>query len=154
MLEPVWQQLDPKNARHLVEAGIPCVKRMGLKVIVMEPRRVELLMPLKGNENHIGIMYAGALFAVAEIPGGALHLTTFDVSRYVPVIKHMDIRFRRPAVTDVTIAVELSQEEVDRVNRELEAQGKSDFVLHGEVKDTAGNVVAVTVATYQARRMA
>jgi len=154
MLEAAWQGLNPENAKHLVEQGIDCVKRMGLKVLVMEPRHVKLLMPLQGNENHIGIMYAGALFTVAEIPGGALHLTTFDVTKYVPVIKHMDIRFKKPAATDVTIEVELSPEEVDRVNRELEAQGKSDFVLHGEVKDAHGTVVAVTAATYQARKMA
>jgi acyl-coenzyme A thioesterase PaaI-like protein len=122
-------------------------------VLELKPRRVKLFMPLKGNENHIGMMYAGALFTIAEMPGGAIHLSTFDVTRYVPVVKHLDIRFRRPALTDVTFEVELSEEEVERINRELEAQGKSDFVLNGEVKDAAGTVVAVTTATYQARKI-
>ena len=149
-----WQNLDSIRARQMVEEGIPGVKAMGLKVLEMEPRRVRLLMPIKGNENHIGTMYAAAIFAIAEMPGGALHLTTFDVTKYLPVVKHMDIRFKSFAATDVTIAVELAQEEVDRVNRELEAHGKSDFVLHGQVKDAEGNVVAITTATYQARKIA
>jgi acyl-coenzyme A thioesterase PaaI-like protein len=153
MAESVWQNIDLTNARRLVEEGIPGVKRMGLRVLELEPRRVKLLMPLKGNENHIGMMYAAALFTVAEVPGGAIHLSTFDVTRYVPVVKQLDIRFRRPALTDVTFEVELSEEEVRRINRELEAQGKSDFVLNGEIKDAAGTVVAVTTATYQARRI-
>jgi len=149
-----WQNLDPSRARQMVEEGIPGVKAMGLKVLEMEPRRVKLLMPLKGNENHIGTMYAAAIFTIAEVPGGALHLTTFDVTKYVPVVKHMDIRFKRFAATDVTFAVEMAQGEVDRVNRELETNGKSDFVLSGEVKDAEGNVVAITTATYQARKIA
>jgi acyl-CoA thioesterase FadM len=98
-------------------------------------------------------MYAGALFTAGETPGGALFLSTFDTSKYVPVVKRMDIRFKRPAVTDVTVAIELSQEEVDRVNRELEARDRSDFVLDGELKDAEGKVVAETTATYQIRTM-
>ena len=154
MAERMWTQFDPSQFRKLVEEGIPCVKRMGLQVLEMAPRRVSLKMPLAGNENHIGIMYAGVLFTIAEIPGGALFLTTFDISKYVPVIKGMDIRFKRPAATDVTITIELAQEEVDRIHRELEAQGKSDFVLNGQIKDLQGTVVAETIATYQIRRMA
>lgn len=149
----VWEKIEPSQFKQLVEEGIPSIKRTGLKVLEMKPGRVSLKLPLRGNENHIGIMYAGSIFTVAETPGGALHLTTFDVTRYVPVIKHMDIRFKRPARTDVSITVEMGPEEVERINRELEAEGKSDFVLNGEVKDADGTVVAETVATYQIRRI-
>ncbi|MEW6441637.1 MAG: YiiD C-terminal domain-containing protein [bacterium] len=146
-------QIDSSLFPNLVRDGIPCVKRMGLQVVELAPRRVTLRMPLAGNENHIGIMYAGILFTIAEIPGGALFLSTFDITKAVPIVKGMDIRFKKPATTDVTITVEIGQEEVDRINRELEAQGKSDFVLNGQIKDLNGAVVCESKGMYQLRRI-
>ena len=67
-------------ARQFTEDKIAFVKRMNLKAEVLEPGFVRLRVPLAGNENHIGSMYAGALFTLAEIPGGALFLTSFDAS--------------------------------------------------------------------------
>ena len=39
-----------------------------------------MLMPFKPNRNHLGTMYAGALFTLAEIPGGAVLISAFDMS--------------------------------------------------------------------------
>ena len=64
-------QLPVEMARLFTEEKIDFVKRSGLKAEVLEPGRVCLRMPLQGNQNHIGSMYAGALFTLAEIPGGA-----------------------------------------------------------------------------------
>ena len=152
MVGKVWEDLDPTQFQKLVEEGIPCVRNMGVKVVEMKPRRVVLKMPLAGNESHLGTMYAGVLFTLGEIPGGALHLTTFDVTKYVPVVKHMEISFKKLATTDISVTVELSQEEVDRINQEAAEKGKSEFVLKSELKDDNGVVVAETVGTYQIRK--
>lgn len=64
-------------------------------------------MPGAGNENHIGSMYAGALFTLAEIPGGALFLTSFDSARFYPIVKEMTLRFRRPAKGDIRVEARL-----------------------------------------------
>jgi acyl-coenzyme A thioesterase PaaI-like protein len=109
------------------------------------------MAPLKGNDNHIGTMYAGALFTVAEFPVGALYLTTFDVSKYYPIVREMTIQFVRPAKSDVTIELTMSEEEIRRVQAEVDEKGKSDFVLEGEIKDEAGEVVARSKALYQLR---
>ncbi len=151
MKKDLLQQMDREGFQRLMKEGIPCVNRMGLEILEMEPRRAVLRMPIKGNENHIGTMYAGILFTAAEVPGGILFVSTFDTSKYVPIVKGMDIRFKRPAFTDVTIAVEMSPEEVERINRELEERGKSDFILKGELKDTEGTVVAESTGYYQIR---
>ena len=153
MKELFSQGVGMEQARQLVEEGIGCVKRMGLKVLELEPRRVKLMVPLKGNESHLGTVYAGILFSAAEIPGGALYLSTFDVTKCVPIVKKMEIQFKKPATTDVTVTVEMGQEEVDRINRELEEKGKSDFILNAEVKDTSGTVVAESTGRYQIRKM-
>ena len=145
-------EMDFSALYKVIEESLGCIKRMGLKVMDLGPQRVTLKMPLAGNESHVGTMYAGILFTVAEIPGGALFLTNFDPFKYIPLMKQMEIKYLKAARTDVTVTAELSGEEVDRMNGELEAKGKSEFVLNCEVKDMEGNVVAETVATYQVRR--
>ena len=144
-------EFTPEIVKELVEKKIAFVERMGLKVVELIPGHVKLMVPLKGNENHIGSMYAGALFTLAEIPGGALILTTFDPTKCFPVIKELTIKFLRPAGSDITIEIFLPQEEVERIRRDLSERGKAEFVLHGELKDVSGTVVAKSTGVYQIR---
>ena len=144
--------LTPEEAQAFMEKPFAFVERVGVKAIAMEPRRIKLLLPLEGNTNHIGTIYAGALFTVAELPGGALFLTTFDVTRFYPVLKAMNIRFRRPAFTDVTVDVSLTEEEAQRIAEEAEHLGKSEFTLTVEVLDADDRVVAETEGIYQLRK--
>jgi thioesterase domain-containing protein len=144
-------EITPESIRELVEKKIAFVERMGLKVLELIPGYVKLMAPIRGNENHIGSMYAGALFTLAEIPGGALILSTFDPTKCYPLIKELTIKFLRPAQSDVTTEISLSQEEVRRITDEIFAKGKAEFVLHAELKDGSGSVVAVSQGVYQLR---
>ncbi|WP_152226747.1 YiiD C-terminal domain-containing protein [Pseudomonas sp. SCB32] len=137
--------------RQLTEEHIAFVKRTGLKAEVLEPGHVRLRMPLKGNENHIHNMYAGALFTVAELPGGILMLTSFDSRRFYPIVKEAGLRFLRPAASDVTVDAWLSEEEIQRIGEEATETGKSDFILDLQLKDAEGTVVAESHAVYQLR---
>ena len=144
-------KLSPEIIKQFIEKPFAFVENMGLKALELEPFRVKLAAPLKGNENHIGSMYAGALFTLAEIPGGALYLTSFDTDRFYPVIKEMNIRFRRPAQTEATIEITMSEEEVEKVQAEAGENGKADYVLEGEIKDESGEVVTISRGIYQLR---
>jgi thioesterase domain-containing protein len=144
--------LSPEDAKAFIEKPFAFVERIGLRALVMDPRRVKLELPLAGNANHIGSIYAGALFTVAELPGGALFLTTFDVERFYPVLKAMAIRFRRPAFTDVTVEASLSETEAARIAAEADASGKAEFILKTEIRDADGQVVAQTEGVYQLRK--
>ena len=144
--------LPAELARVLTEEKIDFVKRCGLKAEVLEPGRVRLLMPLAGNQNHIGTLYAGALFTLAEIPGGALFLTSFDVQRFYPLIKDMHLHFRRPASSDIHVEARLTAEEIARIQNEAEQAGKSDYRLELQLIDAAGEVVAESNALYQLRK--
>ncbi|MBN0698329.1 YiiD C-terminal domain-containing protein, partial [Pseudomonas aeruginosa] len=105
-------------ARHLTEEKIAFVQRSGLRAEVLEPGYVRLRMPGAGNENHIGSMYAGALFTLAEIPGGALFLTSFDSARFYPIVKEMTLRFRRPAKGDIRVEARLDAERIRQLETE------------------------------------
>ncbi len=151
MANEILGEFDPDKLAGIMEDGVPIIAKMGMEVVEMAPGRVTLRMPLAGNENHIGIMYAGVLFTLAEVPGGAVFFSTFDITKYVPIVKGVDIRFKKPATTDISVTVELAPDEIERIQRELEDRGKSDFVLECELEDANGQVVAVSRGDYQAR---
>ena len=137
--------------RQLTEEQIVFVKRSGLKAEVLEAGHVRLRMPLAGNQNHIGSMYAGALFTLAEIPGGALFLTSFDATRFYPIIKEMNLRFRRPATGDICVEARLTDEQIQHLQKQATEAGKAEYVLELQLTDDSGEVVAQSRGAYQLR---
>lgn len=143
--------MDLNLAKNALETGIKFVQNSGLKVVELRRGYVKCLMPMSGNGNHIGTMYAGSLFTVAEIPGGALFLSSFDTSRYVPIVKEMTMKFLKPAKTDVTIEVSLDDARIAQISADADASGKAEFILEGELKTADGTVVAASHGVYQLR---
>lgn len=142
--------MDPKFA---IEKGIPFAGRTEVKVLELEPGYVKMMMPLQPNINHVGTMYAGALFTLAELPGGAIFISTFDASQFYPLIKGMEIKFVKPATTDITVEVRLSPDEAKKIQAKADEVGKADYDWDCELKDANGQVVAVSSNRYQLRRM-
>lgn len=144
--------LPTEDLKAFVEKKVPFVERMGLRALELRRGYVKLAAPYEGNENHIGTLYAGALFTLAEIPGGALFLTSFDAERFYPVVKEMTLRFLKPAITDVTVDLSLADEDIARIQTEVEQAGKAEFLLEGEISDANGDVVATSRGVYQIRK--
>ncbi len=142
-----------KTVAEYVETGVEGIKRTGIKALAMRDRYVKILMPLAGNVNHVGTMYAGSLFTIGECMGGAIYGAAFDTQRFVPIVKEITIRFRRPAVTDVTLELEMGEEEVERIQQEAEEKGKADFTLDLDLKDTNGEVVSIVHGIWQIRKV-
>lgn len=139
--------------RRASENTFPFVSRCGVKVLDLGRGYCKMLMPFEPNINHVGMMYAGALYTIAELPGGVIYMTSFDTRRFYPIVKDMSIRFRRPAKTDVTVEIHVAEDEIARIEAEAEAHGKCDFSWDVEVKDASGEVVAITHNTYQLRKI-
>lgn len=140
-----------KPAAKLVEESIAFVQRAGLTVEAMERGYVRCRMPLKNNENHIGTMYAGALYTLAEIPGGALFLSSFDTSRYFPIIREHRIRYTGAVSTDALVELRMEDAEIDRIQKQADEHGKAEFTLNTIITDTEGNAVAESEGIYQLR---
>ena len=141
------------GAKRLLEQGIAFVKNAGLEVEHLARGTVRCRMPFVGNGNHIGTMYAGALFTLAEIPGGALFLSSFDTARFFPIVKALNLKFIKPAKGDIWTTATLSAEEITRIEQDATANGKAEFALNLELKDADGVVVAVSEGLYQLRRI-
>ena len=108
-------------------------------------------MPLAGNTNHIGTMYAGCIFTLGEMAGGAIFGACFDFTRLLPIVKEVTIRYRRPVMTDITLEASLTGERVREVEDGVAEKGKCDFVLDLEIADTQGEIVALVHGTWQVR---
>ncbi|MBN2283878.1 MAG: YiiD C-terminal domain-containing protein [Deltaproteobacteria bacterium] len=142
-----------KEIAEIAVTSIEAIKRTGIRVTDMQEGYAKMLMPLEGNINHVGMMYAGTLFTLGEFCGGIIYGAAFDVNKYYPIVKEVTIRFRRPVLTDATIEVSLNREEAERIQKVCDEQGKSDFVLNLEIKDAGGTVVALVDGTWQIRQI-
>ncbi len=140
-----------RGAAEIAVNAVEAIKRTGIRVVALRDRYAKMLMPLEGNVNHVGMMYAGSLFTLGEIAGGAIHMVSFDVTRLFPIVKEVKIRFRRPAMTDVTMEVKLSAEEAARIEAEALEKGKADYELNLELEDANGEVVSIVGGTWQVR---
>lgn len=143
--------MDMDTLGRLVTNSIPAVKRTGITALDFAPGYVKLMLPLKGNENHVNMMYAGSLFSLAELPGGAVFLSQFDTQKYYPIVAEVTIKYLKPALTDVTLEASLSDSEVKRIQSELKECGKSYYEMELEIKDANDVIVAAAKGRYQAR---
>jgi acyl-coenzyme A thioesterase PaaI-like protein len=134
----------------LVQAmqSIDTLKNMGLKVLVESPNTLKIAMPREGNANHLGGVYAGAIFTLAEFPFGMMCINKFGMSEIVPVIGEITIRFLAPAIGDLTVELTVTDDEWDEIERETKARGKFKIIKEIEVKDAQGKVNTVLKATY------
>lgn len=135
----------------MIAATIPVVHGMGVEAVEARRGYASSSVPIEGNGNHFGSMYAGVLFTVAEILGGLIALATFDSAAYYPLVKDLKISYLRPASTDVTAVATLDDAEIKRITSEAAENGKSDFTLDTTVTDANGVVVVESTGLYQLR---
>ncbi|MEV0078070.1 YiiD C-terminal domain-containing protein [Nocardia neocaledoniensis] len=130
---------------------IPAAAKMGVRALEVRRGYARTTVPVEGNGNHFGAIYAGVQFTVAEVLGGAITAGSFDTSAFYPLVKSFDISFRKMARTDLTAEATLTEDEIARVAAEAAEHGKSDFTLEAVVTDTEGTTVATSRGLYQLR---
>jgi thioesterase domain-containing protein len=128
--------------------SIPILQHMGISVDAVSRGYVKLRLPFAPNINHVGMIYAGSLFSLAESPGGIIFNTAFSFAEFVPVVAKFDIKFIRPALSDITVEAQLDETELNRIHSEMRNKGKSRFTLALELKDAEQNIVAATHGYY------
>lgn len=130
---------------------IPTAKNMGVRVVEARRGFAAAVVPVEGNGNHFGVIYAGVQFTVAEILGGIISVSTFDSSKYFPLVKNIDISFVAMARSELRAEASLDDETIARIEAEAAERGKSDFKLEAVVTDADGKTVATTTGLYQLR---
>ena len=122
-----------------MEVTIPPAHKMGIKAVDVRRGYAAASVPLEGNGNHFGVVYAGVQFTVAEILGGMIAIASFDSAKYYPLVKKVDIEFTAAARTDLRAEASLDESELRRVETEAAQHGKADFTMDAVVRDDAGH---------------
>lgn len=141
--------LDTANAA--LEHTVPRAYAMGVRFTELRPGYVRASLPFEGNGNHFGTIYAGVIFTLAEVLGGAMHLATFDPTTHYPLVRGMTIEFTAPGRGPLTAEAALDDETIARVRDEAGTGTKAPFELRATVTGEDGTVVASTVGDYQIR---
>ena len=94
--------------------------------------------------NHLGTVHAVALLGVAEAASGEFLIRYFSgVTVYVPVVRRLESRFRKPARGRISGRVSVTESVMAGVVMELKTRGRALVELSVEVVDGSG-VVALT----------
>jgi thioesterase domain-containing protein len=141
-----------RDAVPLLGESVPLIGKTGVRITHLTDRYAKIVMPLGPNTNHIGIMYGGSLFILAELSGGVIWYVSFDHEKFFPIIKEVSIRYRRPATTDVTLEVRLGEAEAAAIQEAAEREGKKDWTMDLELKDEGGEVVSLVHGIWQLRK--
>jgi len=138
------------SQQHGIEIikDIEPISRTGLAFDKVEGNELVVRMPLAGNTNHTGIMYAGSLFALAECAAGALFMNRYGTDRIAPICAGVNIRFRRPAASDVILTMAISDEQFASLEQQVLENGKATVEFEEELKDSSGEVVSIAQVKY------
>lgn len=144
-------EFTPEQATQFVHQVVPAIGRLGLVVDAVAPGAVELRVPIEGNANHMGTMYAGALFALMELPGGLIPLAVLDPTKYTPIVTSIELQFAAAARTDVTMSARMDPAELLALGAQVDETGRADFTLDLTGVDANGRTVVTSRAHYQLR---
>jgi hypothetical protein len=99
--------------------------------------------------NHLGTVHASALLAVAEAGSGAFLVRQLGSGvGFVPVVRRLEAKFRKPARGRVFARCPVGVEEVERWSVELAARGRVLAPITVEVVDADGVIVLSAIVEW------
>src|SRR5579875_2238820 len=104
---------------------IPRAHQMGVHFTAARPGYVRAELPFEGNGNHFGTVYAGVIFTLAEVLGGAMHFASFDVTTHYPLVRSVTIDFLAPGRGPLSASASLDEPTRARVRAEAAEKGKA-----------------------------
>jgi acyl-coenzyme A thioesterase PaaI-like protein len=107
------------------------------------------------HANHLGTVHAGALLTVAEAGSAEFLLRHFgEIPGYVPVVRRVEAKFRRPARGRVSARASADERALSRLVAALESKGRALIGVSVEVVDEGGAVVLSAVVDWFIARAA
>ncbi|WP_164089219.1 PaaI family thioesterase [Sphingorhabdus sp. YGSMI21] len=135
------------EGRSKPKYNVPFVERTGLRYLEDSYGYARLLMPLAGNENHVGVLYMGAYTVLAEAVAALPGISFLDTERHFPILKDIYVDFHSPAASDVTAEYRLSDEEIEGLLADLERKGSATYIAEFPMHDADGAHVATGKVT-------
>jgi hypothetical protein len=116
----------------------------GIRIAHMTDDMRELVVEMKlhwWNANYVKTHYGGSLYSMAD-PFYMLMLLENLGRGYIVWDKAATIRFRKPGKGTVRAEFRLTQEQIDSLRAQADAQEKVEPTFTVQVRDEAGEVVA------------
>ncbi len=116
-----------------------------------------LTLPAGPNyQNHLGTVHAGAQFALAEAASGQWLLNRFgaEADRNVVVLRHADVKFRRPATGQLTAQADAAPDAAEHFLDALSRQGRAAIEVHVRLLTADGTVTLEASFEWLAKRLA
>lgn len=142
-----------KELVNYLEKAIKIIEKMGMRILDFQKYSVKIILPKEQNINHIGTVYAGSLFSLADYAGGVLFFATFDMKKYYPILREVTITFKKPGTTDITCEASMSPAQAEQMKSITDETGKADWVLDLELKDEKGDVCSTVHGIFQMRKI-
>jgi thioesterase domain-containing protein len=132
---------------------IPFAERSKIELLEFgEHGMVKLKIPFKGNENHVGTMYAGSLWSLAEFSGLPFILSALGgvevLEKFLPVVAQFDIKFYKPVKCDIYVTLTKTLDEVENMENSLLMKGKAKCILEGVLVSADGTEYGRTTGVY------
>lgn len=125
---------------------IPFNQLIGLESAAPEDGFLACLPENPKYANHLGTIHGSALLAVAEAGSGEFLLRNFGhIKGFVPVVRKIEAKFRKPASGRVSSRCSLAQDVVVGWASELVSRGRLSASIPIEVVDSKGVVVSAVV---------
>lgn len=82
-------------------------------------------------QNHLGTVHAGAQFSLAEAASGQWLLDRFGDAApdYLAVVRHADVKYRRPASGELTATAEVPAGDEQQFRDTLERRGRGTIAV-------------------------
>lgn len=105
--------------------------------------------------NHLGTVHAGAQFSLAEAASGQWLLDRFGATaaEYAAVVRHADIKFRRPASGELTTRASAEPGEAERFLETLTRRGRASIAVRVQVFGADGNTTLESAFEWFAQRI-
>lgn len=127
--------------------SIGFMARTGIRAEAVSPGYGKAIMPLAGNENHVGSMYIGALSVLAEAGAAICGSTIIDYDRYFPIVRNIKLKFLKPANSNVSAEYRLDDTKIAALRYQLEQDGRAEYTAEMPLLDQRGLTVATASAT-------
>jgi acyl-coenzyme A thioesterase PaaI-like protein len=105
----------------------------------------EYVLELDGSEqylNHLNAVHASAQFALAEATSGEYLLRMFEdlAGGVVPVVRKVDLKYRKPATGKIRSRAGIKATEIERVRRDIAHKGRATVIVKVAIYDSKGNL--------------
>ncbi|MBD2385955.1 type I polyketide synthase [Cylindrospermum sp. FACHB-282] len=122
--------------------GVPIVDKLGIEVIKQTSNGISVMLPAKPeNLNHIGTIYAGAMFSLGEAVAAMALVQSLSAHHVNFVVLGVRITYQEMAINDVYCDVYLEPAQISTLLEKLQLQGEVRYTCPVAILDKWGKAI-------------